>query len=147
MVRFLLDTNLLVYFYDHNSPEKQARARTLITYLVPLKNASISAQTLSEFTSAVLRKLNPPFSPSEALYEANHLAAAFQVLDLTPYIVLEAIRGVRDYQLSYFDAQIWACARLNQVPVVFSEDFQDGQNLAGVQFVNPFTNQFKLEDW
>ncbi len=147
MARILLDTNILVYFYDHNSPEKQARSHALIAYLVPRKNASISVQTLAEFSSVTLRKLNPPFLPSEALGEVNHLATVFQVLDLTSTIVLEAIRGVRDYLLSYYDAQIWACARLNQVPVLFSEDFPDGEMLEGVQFINPFTEQFKLEDW
>jgi predicted nucleic acid-binding protein len=147
MPRILLDTNVLVYFYDQNSPEKQARACALIAHLVPLKNAGISAQTLAEFSSSTIRKMNPPFTRSEALGEANHIAAAFQVLDLTSHIVLEAIRGLRDHQLSYYDAQIWACARLNQVPVVFSEDFQDGQILEGVQFIDPFTDKFKIEDW
>ena len=62
-------------------------------------------------------------------------------------VVLEAGRGVRDHHLSYYDAQIWAAARLNQVPLVFSEDFQDGRVLEGVRFVNPFTPGFVLESW
>jgi predicted nucleic acid-binding protein len=36
--------------------------------------------------------------------------------------VKEAGRGVRDHKLSYYDAQVWATARLNQVPVAFGED-------------------------
>jgi predicted nucleic acid-binding protein len=46
-----------------------------------------------------------------------------------------------------YDAQIWATARLNQVPVVFSEDFRDGTTLEGVRFVNPFSSEFLLEKW
>jgi predicted nucleic acid-binding protein len=69
------------------------------------------------------------------------------VFDLTPFIVLDAARGVRDYQLSYYDAQIWACARLNQVAVVLSEDFSEGSFLEGVRFVNPFVPDFALSDW
>jgi predicted nucleic acid-binding protein len=46
---------------------------------------------------------------------------------------------------NYYDAQIWAVARLNQVGVVFSEDFQDGQTLEGVCFVNPFSPNFHFE--
>ena len=38
-------------------------------------------------------------------------------------------------------------ARLNQVPVVFSEDFNDGSILEGVRFVNPFSREFLLEKW
>jgi predicted nucleic acid-binding protein len=62
-------------------------------------------------------------------------------------IVLEAGRGVRDHQLSYYDSQIWAIARLNQVPTIFSEDFSDGAVLEGVRFVNPFSPDFRLETW
>lgn len=62
-------------------------------------------------------------------------------------IVLEAARGARDHGLAYYDAQIWASARLNQVPTIFSEDFTDGQVLEGVRFINPFSTNFRLEDW
>jgi predicted nucleic acid-binding protein len=62
-------------------------------------------------------------------------------------IVLEAARGVRDRSLSYYDAQIWATARLNQIPLVFSEDFTDGSVIEGVRFVNPLAGDFRLESW
>jgi len=72
---------------------------------------------------------------------------AWPVLHLTPQITLEASRGVRDHRLAYYDAQIWACARLNQIPVVLSEDFQDGSTLEGVRFVNPFGEGFTIEEY
>lgn len=34
-------------------------------------------------------------------------------------------------------------ARLNQIPLVLSEDFQDGLALDGVRFVNPFARSFE----
>jgi len=71
----------------------------------------------------------------------------FTLFDLSAMIVLEAARGARDHSLAYSDAQIWASARLNQVPVVFSEGFSEGQVLEGVRFVNPFLVEFRLEDW
>jgi hypothetical protein len=30
---------------------------------------------------------------------------------------------------------------------VFSQDFQDGQTLEGVRFVNPFSPNFQLEEY
>ncbi len=62
-------------------------------------------------------------------------------------VVLEALRGVRDHQLSYYAAQVWATARLNQVPVIFSEDYSSNTTLEGVCFVNPFASDFVLENW
>jgi predicted nucleic acid-binding protein len=147
MPRVMLDTNILVYFYDHNSVEKQKSARDIITRLAEEKNGCLSVQTLGEFITATLRKLNPPFSASQALTEASQLAAIFPVFDLTQHIVLEAARGVRDHQLAYYGAQIWAAARLNQTQLILSEDFQDGQILEGVRFINPFSDGFILDDW
>jgi predicted nucleic acid-binding protein len=37
--------------------------------------------------------------------------------------------------------------RLNQIPIVFSEDFQDGQILEGVRFADPFAGTFDVEAW
>ncbi len=60
---------------------------------------------------------------------------------------LEAARGVRDHRFSFWDAQIWTTARLNQLPLVFSEDFNPGQVTEGVRFVDPFAADFQLEEW
>ena len=57
------------------------------------------------------------------------------------------VRGARQHRLSYYDAQIWATARLNQVATVFTEDFQDGRRLDGVQFVNPLLAEFDIDRW
>src|SRR5439155_1039861 len=54
------------------------------------------------------------------------------VLSVTPLIVLEAARGARDHGLNYWDAQLWATARLNQIPLILTEDFAHGRVLEGV---------------
>jgi predicted nucleic acid-binding protein len=55
------------------------------------------------------------------------------------------VRGALTHHLSYYDAQVWAAARLNQVGVVFSEDFAEGSSLEGVRIVNPFAAEYALE--
>jgi predicted nucleic acid-binding protein len=69
----------------------------------------------------------------------------WEILDITGAIVLEAVRGVRLYQMAYWDAQIWASARMNQIPLVLSEDFGEGVIIEGVRFVNPFGSNFNIE--
>lgn len=98
-------------------------------------------------TCVTTRKLKPPLTPAQAYEQVSLFARAWPVFDLTPLIVLEAARGVRDHQLSYYDAQIWASARLNQTPVVFSEDVPGVSVLEGVRFVNPFAPTFQLNEW
>jgi predicted nucleic acid-binding protein len=147
MAPILIDTNLLIYLYDQNQPANQARALEVLDQLELRGTGRLSVQNLAEFFSVSTRKLSPPLSPSEALAQVNLFIRAWPVFDLTPLIVMEAARGVRDYQMSYYDAQIWATARLNQIPVIFSEDFNTGATLEGVQFVNPLVPEFDMNDW
>ena len=143
----LIDTNVLLYSIDPLAGRKQERALAVLRALIAANNGVLSVQNLAEFTNTALRRLQPPLSPVAALSQASRLAETFRILDLTPAIVLQAARGVRDYRLSYYDAQLWASARLNQVPVVFSEDFSPNTTFEGVTFLNPFATSFDLNAW
>ena len=66
------------------------------------------------------------------------LCGAFEVVPVTPAIVREALRGVRDHGMSWFDAQMWAAARLHQVPYLLTEDMAAGASHDGVTIVDPF---------
>jgi predicted nucleic acid-binding protein len=143
----LIDTNLLIYLFDQNEPGKQELASKVLHGLETNHIGRLSVQNLAEFINVSMRKLTPPFSVHQAMLQATSFAALYPVFPLTEPIVFEAVRGVRDFGLAYFDAQLWAAARLNQIPVIFSEDFQDGQILEGVRFINPFAVQFNLDLW
>jgi predicted nucleic acid-binding protein len=91
-----------------------------------------------------LRKLEPRPDPTTVQREVERLMLAFPVLPLTGPVVLEALRGVREHLLSHYEAQIWAVARLGQVAVVLSEDFNPGAVLDGVSFTNPLDPAFDL---
>lgn len=142
--RYLFDTNVLVYAVDPREPAKRDRAREAIRRAVGSGSAASPAQALSEYANVRLKKLRPAPEPGAIAREVERLLLAFPVLPLTGPVVLEALRGVRDHGLSYYDAQIWAIARLGQVGVVLSEDFNPGAVLEGVRFVNPLEPAFDL---
>ena len=143
----LIDTNLLVYLFDYAERHRQNQAIAVPRHLETAGSGRLSVQSLAEFASVSTRKLRPPLTPAQALQQVESFSRALPVLDLTSAIVLEATRGLRDHRLSYHDAQIWATARLNQIPVIFSEDFASGSTLEGVRFVNPIASDFALDQW
>lgn len=143
----LVDTNVLVYAHDEGAGAKQSRAIELLSRIGPPGDGRLSVQTLSEFFAATTRTRSPLLSVAEAKVQVERLARSWPLLDLTPAIVLEALRGVEERRLSFWDAQLWATARLNQVGVILSEDFADGSVVDGVRFVNPFTPQFAIDAW
>lgn len=143
----LIDTNILVYSCDSGEQARQEMAILLLQQLVTADLGRLSAQVLAEFVNVTIKGRSPLFTRDEALVQATRLAQTFPIFDLTYPIVLEAARACRDFSMAFYDAQIWACAKLNQIPVVFSEDFQDGKSLENVHFVNPFAETFELEKW
>ena len=141
----LVDTNVLVYAYDRAEPRKQERALETLRRLAVGGRGRLSAQILGEFFRAVTQKIPSPLSASDAYGQIATLIRALPALPVTPLVVLEAARGGRDHRLNYWDAQVWGTARLNQIPLVLSEDFGDGFLLDGVRFVNPFARAFDPE--
>lgn len=142
----LIDTNVLVYSVDRGETIKQTRAIELLDWLQPTNSAYLSTQCLAEFfvvTTRRIRNRQPLLTYDQAMRQLDHLGGAFIVYDVTLPVIREAVRGVLEHQLSFYDAQIWAAARMNQIPMILSEDFQDQQVLEGVKFVNPFTENFK----
>lgn len=146
MAAILIDTNVLVYVFDQNEPARQERAIQVLRTLEETLAGRLSVQCLAEFCAVVTRRLRPAMTPADALVQVERFLRVYPVYTLTPMIVQEALRGMRDHQLPYYDAQIWATARLNQVPVIFSEDFNPSV-LEGVRFVNPFSPDFDIARW
>jgi predicted nucleic acid-binding protein len=141
----LIDTTILVYVYDLSEPEKRERAVETLEQIRDIGTGVVSAQVLSELYNVVTRKLEPPLAPDEADGQMRALARVWPVVPVTSAVVFEAVRGVREYQLSFWDAQIWAAARLNRLSTVLTEDFNPGAVIEGVRFVDPFAEGFELE--
>lgn len=147
MAEILVDTNLLVYAHDLSEVEKQRRALEVLERLVEAGLGVLSTQTLAEFYVVTTLKIPSPLSAEQVCAQIEHFVRIWPVLNVTPEVVLEAARGVRDHTFSFWDAQLWAIARLNGIPIVFSEDFQPGAVVEGVQFVNPFGEDFQAQAW
>ena len=96
---------------------------------------------------AITRRVAAPLSVEEAAPRVAAYVHGWEVVEVTGLIVLEAIRGVQHHSLSFWDAQIWATARLNQLPLLLSEDFNSGATVEGIRFVNPFAPTFSIAEW
>jgi predicted nucleic acid-binding protein len=142
----LIDTNLLVYTYERQDTKRQARALHVLSRLRAASAGYLSVKMLSEFF-VVVRRIPDPLTTAEALYELQKHIAVWPVLNLTPVIVVEAARGVKDYGFSYWDAQIWATAKTHQLSAVFTEDMNAGSVIEGVAIINPLVESFDLEAW
>ena len=137
----LIDTNVLVYRHDPRYPAKQARAHDLLRSGIADGSAHIAHQGVVEFMSAVTRPipdLGLLLEPADARREAEELLRIFPVLYPDAHLVRVALQGMAAYQLSWFDAHMWAYAEVHALDTLYSEDFQHGRWYGGVRVVNPF---------
>lgn len=147
MKRILIDTNIILYTYDYRDLLRKKRAEEVLRTLEKTNTGVFSIQTLSEFMNVVTKSPNPIIETSVILQQLQYWISLFPIIQISENIVFEATRCVLEHKLSYYDAQIWAAAKLTQIPVIFSEDFQDGQTLEGVLFVNPLSESFDIGQW
>jgi predicted nucleic acid-binding protein len=147
MAAVLVDTNVLVYAHDRGEPEKQQRAIEILDRLEATGDGRLTAQVMGEFFRATTKGPASILTPDQAQQQVDNFIATWPVLDTTAMVVQEAVRGVRVHRLAYYDAQVWATARLNQIPVILTEAFTDGRTVEGVRFADPFAASFKLEAW
>lgn len=129
----LIDTNILVYAWDASDKLKQARAIELLDQY--RMKACLSVQNLSEFTSVMLRSGSDPSWIREVVSIYSQL---MKVLTITSEDVVQAMRGVEQYKMSFWDAQIWSVAINNGISIIFSEDGPTNQTIEEVTFQNPF---------
>jgi predicted nucleic acid-binding protein len=140
-VAALVDTNVLVYRFDPRFPEKQATATRLLREGLERGWCLIPHQAILEFVAVVTRPLQDGatlLSPADAWREAEDLLVTGPVLYPTEAVVRTALRGAALYQLSWFDAHLWAFAEAYGVAELLSEDFQHGRLYGTVRVTNPF---------
>lgn len=138
--RALVDTNVVVYAYDPADPAKHQRAQELLRELSDSGRLVYSVQVLNEFCSVTMRPSRPaPLLPERIVEVIRNLSATGEVLPLTSTMTTLALEGMARHSLSFWDALIWAAAVENHVLLIYSEDFQDGRLIEGVQIRNPFS--------
>lgn len=141
---YLVDTNVLIYAYDAADSDKRRRAIESLVRLRRFRLGALSVQILGEFYTNVTRKPLKPLTPQEARDTSIRLCLSWPVLDLTVRTHLDAVRGVQEYRMSYWDALVWATARENGVRFIVTEDQQHGRLIEDIRYMNPFHAQFDL---
>ena len=136
--RFFLDTNIFVYSFETTSPKKSARATKLIRTAIETRGGIVSYQVVQEFFNVALRRFSKPMS---ALDAEQYLSTTFRPLlsvHSSEALYGEALRIAGRFRLPWYDSLIVASAIEGKCDVLYSEDFQNGLQIASVTISNPF---------
>jgi predicted nucleic acid-binding protein len=143
--RALVDTNVVVYAYDLDDPRKHDIARELLEQLSNQHRLVLSTQVLNEFCSVMMSpKRKKTLAPDELAVILRELGATGEVVPVIPTLTFRALDAIPRHALSFWDALIWSAAVENMVGIIYTEDFQDGREVEGVRFINPFSASASL---
>jgi predicted nucleic acid-binding protein len=136
-MRTFFDTNVLVYVFDRDSPDRSRRAHELMREHVASGGLLISTQVLQEFYVSITRKLARPL-PEDAALAALRRLATLPTVQVDGRLVLEAARRSQVLRLSFWDTLIVQAALEGGATRLLSEDLQHGRSIDGVAIQNPF---------
>ena len=142
MAVFLVDANILIYAYDRSEGTKRQQAIDVLETVGIDETGVLSTQVLGEFFVTVTRKIPTPLSLGDASSAVMRYLDSWPVIDITGPVVVEALRGVGQHQMHYYDSLIWAAAKLNQIQEILTEDGQHGRVIEGIRYLNPFHPDF-----
>ncbi len=131
------DTNVLVYMYDDDEPEKKSRALAVFEEEIQAGRATISTQVLQEFYVNAVRKLRTPLSPERAEARVRDFSS-LSLVRVDASLILAAIARSRLMQFSFWDALIIEAALAAGADRLLTEDLQHGQVIDGMRVENPF---------
>lgn len=128
-----VDTNVLVYLFDLDSPGKAGRGREILA----ARENVISTQVLQEFYSSATRMLALPGPDARKAME--NFVALCRVVTVEGSLVLSAAKRSETQRLSFWDALIVETAVSAGCSVLLSEDMQEGRAYeAGLHVENPY---------
>ena len=136
--RFFLDTSIFIYSFETTSPKKSAQATKLIRTAIETRGGIVSYQVVQEFFNVALRRFSKPIGAIDA---EQYLSTTFRPLlsvHSSQALYGEALRIAGRFRLPWYDSLIVASAIEGKCDVLYSEDFQDGQQIASVTISNPF---------
>jgi predicted nucleic acid-binding protein len=134
MVSF--DTNVLIYATVSAPLSKTTRARDLLVRGMRTGGNILLLQTLAEFSSVATRKAG--IAVDDVRMTIDAWRAVLPVQGTEDSDLSAALDAVKKHRLAFWDAMLWAAAQRAGVRHLLTEDLQDGFELEGVRFVNPF---------
>lgn len=135
--KVFFDTNILVYAFDQSVTGKREQAQSLIGQFGGARRLVLSTQILQELYVTLCKKGVQPLTPAEAAEIVSDFAE-YHVVQVDKGLIKAAMQRHRDDAFSFWDALVVEAALHSGCSVLFSEDMQNGQQIAGLTIRNPF---------
>jgi predicted nucleic acid-binding protein len=133
--RSFFDTDVLLYMYDDDEPNKKASAIDVFERAVEEDLAVLSTQVLQEFYVNATSRLAGPLSPERAAARVRDFVR-LPLVRVDETMIIAAIERHRSMYLSFWDALIVEAALRGGADRILTEDLQHGQRIEDLAVEN-----------
>jgi predicted nucleic acid-binding protein len=133
-----LDTNVLVYMFDRQSPAKQAAAKQLVSDALTHGSGVISFQVVQEALNTLTRKARQVMVPGDARHFLAEVLVPLWRVHPTVALYDRALQVQAKQGFSFYDSTIVAAALEAGCRRLLTEDLQHGQKVGALRIENPF---------
>ena len=127
--------------FDDRFPDKQKISDDLLREGIARSAVRVAHQAVVEFVAATtrLQRDGPAIlEPAVARIEAEDLLRQFDVICPDDRVVRSALQGMATYELSWWDAHMWAYAEVHGLGVLYSDDFEHERWYGSVLVLDPY---------
>jgi predicted nucleic acid-binding protein len=140
---YLLDSNILIRWVQHNDPIAPAVESALDLLMFSNADLSFTSQNLGEFWNAMTRPVarnGYGLSPEQADIRAREIEAAFDLLPDSPAVHQEWRRLLVDYRVSgvqVHDARLVASMHIHGVKRILTFNTKDFARFGDIEAIHP----------
>ncbi len=134
----LIDTNIIVYAFDRDEPEKRKKALAAVLAIQNEGRAAISNQVMAEVFSVLSGKKAVPAEEAETIIQLFAASPAWKKIAYTERTVVRAAAIKKVYGTPFWDALIAATMEEHSISLLLTENTKHFARIPFVQAKNPF---------
>ncbi len=135
--RYFLDTNILVYSFTGEFPEKQGRSIELVRSALTGSGA-VSWQVVQEFANVALHKFETPMSRDDLRDYLEEVLLPLCRVWPEESLYSEALSVGLETGYRWYDSLVVVSALRSGSAVLYSDDLEHGRVIRGLRIFNPF---------
>ncbi len=139
--KVLIDTNIWIYAFlsEKTGNEKNKIILQFLEAEIKQNLLVTSIQCINEFHDVLSRKYGT--RGGEIKQYINGICEISEIIPLNIDVYWKALDLIKKFKFSFWDSLIASAAILNDVEIIYSEDFQNNFNIEkSLKILNPFKN-------
>ncbi|MCK4555978.1 MAG: PIN domain-containing protein [Candidatus Aminicenantes bacterium] len=136
--KYFIDTNIFVYSFDTENPQKNDIAKRLIADALENGTGIISYQVIQEFLNVATQKFAKPLTFKDSQRYLNVVLESLCEVFSSTELFHKALEIINQWKYPFYDSLIIAAALQGDCAVIYTENMQHDQTIRDLTIKNPF---------